>query len=226
MLGGAQAIKQPWRNTFAHLAGEHWDAVAERFSDIDIIRFLQQQPLALLNTMIERGLNAPLASSAGRLFDAVAASLGIHRQEIDFEAQAAIMLEQQATTVFEHEAGHYPFDLHPQADGLVQLHWSRMWFALLQDIQSGCTTAVIAARFHRTLIQAVVSLASRLCQQHALDHVVLSGGVFQNQLLRRGVTDGLRCRGLHVLIPQHTPVHDGGLALGQAVIAAARSLHE
>jgi len=226
MLGGTQAIKQPWRNTYAYLAGDHWDAVANRFGDTEIIRFLQQQSLTLLNTMIERGLNAPLASSAGRLFDAVAASLGIHRQAIDFEAQAAIKLEQQATTVFEHEEGYYPFDLYPQADGLVQLHWSRMWFALLEDIQRGCDSAVIAARFHHTLIRAVVSLATRLCQQYGLDHVVLSGGVFQNKLLRRGVADGLRRRGLHVLIPQRTPVHDGGLALGQAVIAAARSLYE
>jgi hydrogenase maturation protein HypF len=223
MLGGAQAIKQPWRNTLAHLAGSHWEAFVSQFGDTDIIRFLQQQPLAVFNKMIQQGLNAPLASSAGRLFDAVAASLNIHRHSIDFEAQAAIMLEQHASTAFTQETVHYPFGLNHRADGVLQLQWSPMWFALLRDIQLGCANTVIAARFHRTLIQAVTSVAGSLCQQHGLDHVVLTGGVFQNQLLRHGIAEGLRHRGLHVLIPQHSPTHDGGLALGQAVVAAARS---
>ena len=92
------------------------------------------------------------------------------------------------------------------------------------DLDQGVEAAIVAARFHQGLVQAVVQTAWALADEHALDTVVLGGGVFQNRLLLEGVSETLRERGLRVLSPERLPANDGGLALGQAVIAAARRL--
>ena len=111
MLGGSQAMREPWRNTLAHLMSSFgWDEVRDRYPDLDIIRFLETQPLAGFRTMAEKGLNSPLASSCGRLFDAVAAAIGVCRERASHEGQAAIELESLATAEFHRQAPHaYPY---------------------------------------------------------------------------------------------------------------------
>ncbi|HXH73204.1 MAG TPA: hypothetical protein VNI58_10355 [Mariprofundaceae bacterium] len=221
MPGGAQAARQPWRNTLAHLYACGWDDMAERFGDTEIMRFLSGKPLPTLFAMLARNLNSPPASSAGRLFDAAAASVGIHRDQIEFEGQAAIMLEKLATSVWPQEADSYPFELLPD-DDIIRIGWQPLWQALLADLQRGEPAAHIAARFHRTLIDAVTCLTLKLCHDRGLATVAISGGVFQNRLLREGVTHTLAAAGLTVLVPERIPAHDGGLAFGQACVAAAR----
>ncbi len=218
MPGGAQAMRQPWRNTFAHLLDAlGWEPVAADYADLDIIRFLNEQPLATMRTMIDKGLNSPLASSAGRLFDAVAAALGVCRESAGFEGQAAIELEALAAPQFKQQADFaYGFGLQDDC-----LSWAPLWSALLADLHNGVEPAIVAARFHQAVARAVTETAGRLCTEHGLQRVVLSGGVFQNRLLLERVSRRLRDQGLEVLSPVSVPANDGGLSLGQAVIAAA-----
>jgi len=219
MIGGAAAIREPWRNSMAHLL-PIWDQVCEQFSDVDIVRFLQKKPVSTLNSMVDTGLNAPLASSCGRLFDAMAAALGLHRENVAFEAQAAIALEQLATPCFENVCEPYFIQLD-EGDCKV-LNWQLMWLEMLADIQKGVEPAHIASRFHHTLILALTHVAMELRAQHGFESVALSGGVFQNRLISTYLPRVLASQGFKVLQHRQVPAHDGGLALGQAMIAAAR----
>lgn len=218
MLGGAQAIGEPWRNTFAHLlVSLGWERVSKDYSQLDIVDFLNQRPLANLQIMARKGLNSPPASSAGRLFDAVAAALGICREHAAFEGQAAIELEALAAAHFDAQADFaYGFERQNTC-----LSWAPLWSALLRDLADNVSAGVIAARFHHTLVNVVVETAKDLSRQHNLHTVVLSGGVFQNRLLLARSSLLLRAQGLSVLSPAATPANDGGLSLGQAVIALA-----
>ncbi|MCP4701726.1 MAG: carbamoyltransferase HypF [Gammaproteobacteria bacterium] len=216
MPGGIQAIREPWRNTFAHLLNAlGWKRVAEDYAGLDIVRFLNSKPLKILQTMIQKRLNSPLASSAGRLFDAVAAAVGICREFAGYEGQGAIELEALAAEHFVQQSDFaYGFELK---DG--RLSWAPLWLALLEDLSKGVAPGVIAARFHHAVAFAVAETAGRLCCQHELHTVALSGGVFQNRLLLERTSLLLRDQGLTVLAPIETPANDGGLSLGQAVIA-------
>jgi len=220
MLGGAQAIREPWRNTFAQLMYvSDWQQIAEDHADLDIIRFLKDKPLATLQTMAKRGLNSPLASSAGRLFDAVAGALGVCRESAGFEGQAAIELEALASIHFVQQADFaYGFELKHGC-----LSWAPLWSALLKDLGDGVSPGVIAARFHHCVASAVTETAGRLCSLYDLKTVVLSGGVFQNCLLLERTSYLLRDQGLNILSPIATPLNDGGLSLGQALIGMVSS---
>jgi len=224
MLGGAQAMREPWRNTWAHLhCAFGWETLRDRYPQLDIVRFLQTKPLDGLQTMVERGINSPMASSCGRLFDAVAAAIGVCRDRVSHEGQAAIELESLAAAEYYQEAQTgYPYDLDYEEGGIRTLGWRRLWEALLVDISRQEASATIAARFHRGLVQSVAGSARVLCREFSIDTVVLGGGVFQNRLLLEGVSRALKESGVHVLSPEKVPANDGGLALGQAAVAAAR----
>ena len=224
MPGGTQAVREPWRNTLAHLfLAFGREQLRERYADLDIVRFLETRPLDSLQTMIGKGLNSPLASSCGRLFDAVAAVLGVCRERVSHEGQAAIELESLAAPEFHREAPRaYPHELHEE--GMRTLGWRPLWVALLEDDRRGVAAATIAARFHQGLVQAIAASARTLCREHGLETVVLGGGVFQNRLLLEGLGGALRGAGLRVLSPEKVPANDGGLALGQVAVAAARLL--
>ncbi len=221
MPGGAQAMREPWRNTLAHLLQlPDWPQLAKRYAHLEILRFLQQQPLGTLQTMIRKGLNSPPASSAGRLFDAVAAALGVCREQAGYEGQAAIELEALATLHFSSETGNgYNFDWR---DG--ELQWAPLWRGLLADLDQGVPIGMIAARFHHGLANAVGTTATNLAKEHGVETIVLSGGVLQNRLLLERLSQLLREEGLQVIAPQKTPANDGGLSLGQAVVALATSV--
>ncbi len=222
MPGGGKAMLEPWRNTFAQLASHgDWQDLMDRYASVDIIRYLNGKPLHNLAAMIDKGVNSPLASSCGRLFDAVAAAIGICRDAVSHEGQAAMMLEAAAADVWHEQYAHaYPFQLIHAGDLLV-LHWAPLWGSVLADLELGVERNVIAARFHHGLAGAIIEVCGRLVDMHDLETAVLSGGVFQNRLLLEGVAQGLRALPLRVLSPRHLPANDGGLAFGQAVIAAA-----
>ncbi len=221
MLGGVQAIHQPWRNTLAHLFDSMgWEKAMAHYGQLEIIRFLGKKPLAALRTMAQKGVNSPLTSSAGRLFDAVAAALGVCRESVGYEGQAAIELEALAKTSFVTEEGFgYRYELCRDS-----ISWKPLWPALLNDLGKGLPRSVIAARFHHGVVSAVVDVAALLCAQQGTGTVVLSGGVFQNQLLLERSSELLRRVGLRVLSPRLVPTNDGGLSLGQAAVAAARGV--
>jgi hydrogenase maturation protein HypF len=222
MIGGNRASCEPWRNTYAHLHAIGWQRVQNEFANTEVVLRLKQKPLKTLDSMMEKRLNAPLASSTGRLFDAVAAALGICFESASYEGQAAIELEAIASQVFDDEQSNaYPVDVN-NGSGCFVISWESMWFALLQDLKTGVAKTVIAARFHHGLVQSIARQVIAISIQHSVKNIVLSGGVFQNRLLLEALVEVLSHRSLSVLYPQTLPANDGGLSLGQAVIAACR----
>jgi hydrogenase maturation protein HypF len=208
MPGGSAAIRQPWRMTAAYLDTDPRDA------ELDVIR-RNQDRWAAVTAMARRGVNAPLTSSAGRLFDAAAALLGV-RDAINYEGQAAVELEQLADPA---EAGAYPAGVeagHPfRLRGVDLLH------GVIEDLTAGVPAPVIAARFHNGVAAMIEAGCLLLRDRHGLGTVALSGGVFQNSLLLRAAVSRLEARGFRVLVHSRVPCNDGGISLGQAVVAAA-----
>jgi len=213
LAGGDTAIRNPWRMALAWLdeLGLPWDegipAVAETAVDV---RAVFQRQLAA-------GVNTARTSSVGRLFDAAAAMCGI-RMTVNYEAQAAMEFEARADMRI---SGRYPFEF---ADDVLDP--APMFSAMLADIRGGVTTDAIAARFHRGLAAAVVMLCTQIGKETGIKQVALSGGVWQNMTLLSETVAMLDQAGFEVLFHQKVPANDGGLALGQAVIAAARLANE
>lgn len=216
--GGAQAIRQPWRMAAVYL----WQTYGNDFLGLDIPFVAQAKgdsPLAarwrLLERMIERNLNSPPTSSLGRLFDAVAALLGL-RAEVVYEGQAAIELEMRAAPVKEG----YPFDITATAPARLDVR--PVIRAVVADVQAGTPLPLIAGRFHHTIAELLVAACVQARERHGLRQVALSGGVFQNRLLLEGVLSRLEARDFAVYTNRLVPPNDGGLSLGQAAVAAAR----
>jgi hydrogenase maturation protein HypF len=224
MVGGVQAIREPWRNTYAHLlAGPGWSEFVENFSALELYRYLNTKPLRTIDRMLETGLNVPLASSCGRLFDAVAAALGLCADHALFEGQGAMELEALAETWQENEPP-YNFAVSENTNGLLYLESLPMWLALLKDLERQTPVARMAVRFHHGLARAIRDMVARIRSTSSLDTVALTGGCFQNKLLLEEVVRLLKADGLSCLLHAKVPSNDGGLALGQAAIAAARHI--
>ncbi|MBN9121101.1 MAG: carbamoyltransferase HypF, partial [Planctomycetes bacterium] len=216
MPGGEKAIREPWRMAAAHLA----DA-GVGFAPPGA-RVLQPQ-LVSVRAMIERRINTPLTSSAGRLFDAVASIAGV-RDAVSYEGQAAVELEALATET-EPEAS-YPFAIEDGSGGEppepVRVVDTRpLVLAAARDAESGVGAARVARRFHTTLVEIVAAVCGRVRAETGLDGVVLSGGVFLNALLASETGARLARDGFRVYRHRLVPPNDGGLALGQAAVAAA-----
>jgi hydrogenase maturation protein HypF len=196
-----------------------------------LYRFLQTKPRALLDGMIAREVNSPLASSCGRLFDAVAAAVGICRERAVYEGQAAIEFEalvDARTLADEDERCGYPFAISLQpSSNLSYVDPLPMWRALLDDMVEDTPVPVIAARFHQGLASVIARMADKLRQhdpnREPISTIALSGGVMQNRVLLELLIARLEALGVRVLTHAVIPANDGGLALGQAVIAAART---
>ena len=231
MAGGAQAVREPWRNLYAHLmAGMGWVRLSADFAELELYQSLADRPRATIDAMIENGINAPLASSCGRLFDAVAAALGVCFERQGYEGEAAARLEalvDERTLREEDDARAYPFGVDDRDEnGLAILKAQPMWDALLGDLTRKVPVPVIAARFHKGLAKAVVAMAKKLARRDdeaspRFDTVALTGGCFQNRVLFEDVHRRLEAEGFRVLSHSRVPANDGGLALGQAAVAAA-----
>ncbi len=212
MPGGDAATREPWRMAASHLQAAFVDEVPE----LDVVR-RQGERWGQVLSVARAGLNSPLTSSAGRLFDAVAAILGL-RDTVTYEAQAAIELEQVADL---DERGTYALAVEGE-----RVDVGALVRAVVQDLRAGVGVPVIAARFHQALADVVAAVCARLRDEHALDTVALSGGVFQNGLLLARTLDGLEGHGFTVLTHRQVPCNDGGISLGQAAVAAARLQRE
>ncbi|MFM6580015.1 MAG: carbamoyltransferase HypF [Dolichospermum sp.] len=227
MIGGEQAIYQPWRNTFSQLInGFTWEEITEKYSDLEIIKFLETKNPKLLNQIIEKGINSPLTSSVGRLFDAVASAIGICREQCSYEGQAAIEMETIANInkLNNHKENvNYSFKLEKSAN-IYYINTSSIWREILNDIKQEISPSEIAGKFHEGLANTIVTTVKKLQQEHQFQQVVLTGGVFQNQILLQQVKMGLEELKINVLNHSIVPTNDGGISLGQAVIAAARYL--
>ena len=223
--GGAQAMREPWRNALAQLwgiLGDRLQSVLPRLSDD-----WKTLPVGAVEQMLRRGIHCPTASSTGRLFDAVAAILGLCVSRQHFEGQAALALEARTDLAQCHDESDRAYPLQAARDCAPWVIDPRpMWHPLLRDLEDNTPKDVIAARFHAGLARAFAEAAIRLARQQGLDHITLSGGVMQNRLLLPLMQEKIEAAGLKTLIHRQAPANDGGLALGQAVIAAARTLQE
>jgi hydrogenase maturation protein HypF len=212
--GGDLAIKEPWRTGLALL--DHldipWDpalppvAYAQSLEEI----LPGVKPIDALQNQLEAQTNTPLTSSMGRLFDAVAALLGV-RQTISYEGQAAIELEALADPT---ETGIYPLEISPENI----INPAALIAQLIADLQRGENIPTLSARFHTTLAALVTEIAQRAKKSYGLERVALSGGVWQNMSLLKKSIKSLSLAGFQVLTHQQVPPNDGGISLGQAVI--------
>ncbi|GAA5066601.1 carbamoyltransferase HypF [Roseibacterium beibuensis] len=208
LIGGDAAQRDPWRNLLARLdAAGLYDLADE---------MLRGPDLALARAAAARGINAPLSSSAGRLFDAFAAALGLVAGSQSFEGEAAMRLETLARRAPDGFGAPYPFDLCGN-----QIDPAPLFHAFAKDRADGIAPEVMAARFHAGLAQAFCGLARREVEAGRAAAVALSGGCFQNATLLSLCAEALA--DLPVLLHHETPANDGGLALGQALVAAAQA---
>ena len=211
MPGGQAAIREPWRMAAAWL-DEAFDGAPPQVA----VARRNAKRWEVIRQMARGGTNAPLTSSAGRLFDAVAALAGV-RDAITYEGQAAIELEQRADPA---ERARYPL---PVVEGdPVVLDAAPLIRAVVEDLAAGATPGRISARFHEGLAAGVVSACGAIRHRYGVGTVALSGGVFQNVRLLDRTVEGLEAAGLRVLRHRRVPANDGGISLGQAAVAAAR----
>jgi hydrogenase maturation protein HypF len=206
--GGDAAVREPRRSAVALLAATRGERAFDALP-ADAFAATEREALA---RMLGTGLQAPVTTSAGRLFDGVAALLGL-RLRSEFEGQAAMQVE-FAADVSEH--GAYPLPLVP-GEGRLLLDWEPTLAALLSDRDAGVPVPVVAARFHAALASGIVAAAKAAGEPR----VALSGGCFQNRLLREQVRRGLASAGFEVLVHREVPCNDGGIALGQVAVAGA-----
>ncbi len=223
--GGERAIRQPWRMAAIYLTQAYGDAfLALRHP---FIRQLDLSTWRTLAQMSTRGINSPPTSSLGRLFDAVAALLGL-RNEVLYEGQAASELEVLARSALEYmvlsdDVQAYPFTIGEQTPAILDV--APMIRAIVEEMQQGVSASEIALRFHYTLAELFTQASVLARTRTGLQTVVLSGGVFQNRLLLTRVRERLEAQNFQVYINQRVPPNDGGLSLGQLAVAAARLSH-
>jgi hydrogenase maturation protein HypF len=192
-----------------------WEVMGEQAlerEDLAPVRALTNVEQNVLAQMLRRDFRSPVTTSAGRLFDGVAALLGLH-QTVSFEGQAAMALEFAADP---HERSGYPLPL--RGTGPIILDWEPLLDALLEDLRNGVPGAMMAARFHNALVESSVAVARAI----GAPQVALSGGCFQNRLLTERTAERLDQEGFAVLLHQQVPPNDGGISLGQVAVAAAQ----
>ena len=210
--GGDRAVREPFRMALAHLRG----ACGEWSQRLPPVREATSDELRVIARQIDGGLNAPMTSSVGRLFDAVASLLGV-RHRTRYEAQAAMELE---ALVDSSERGSYPVVLTGSEPVIIDS--GSIIRAIVADLERLIPASVIAARFHWTLAAAILENSIRIRQATGLNRVALSGGVFQNVTLLSRACRELEHAGFEVFTHRVVPANDGGIALGQVAVAQAQ----
>ena len=211
--GGDAATRRPYRIAISYLLSLLGEDALER--PLPFLNGVDSLEIDLIKKQIEKNINAPLTSSCGRLFDAVSALIGV-RGVIDYEAQAAIELEMIAD---QSETSSYPFSI-TERDGVATVQLYELFSAVVSDLGRGVSQGRISARFHRTLAQVIGQMCRRLSARTGINKVALSGGVFQNRLLLKLALASLEKAGLVAFTHCTVPANDGGISLGQAVIAS------
>ena len=213
--GGEIAIREPWRigaSLLRETFGETWLNTAEKIS------LALPQQLRAIDTVLASQINSPMTSSLGRLFDGVAAIIGI-RGKVTFEGQAAMELEATADST---NQSLLSYSIINQSD-ILKLDFGPAIRELVQQRLNGASPSSLAGAFHSTLIRSFVDMAKRLRRETNLDCVALSGGCFQNRLLLEGCISGLKEADFKVYSHHLVPTNDGGISLGQAIVAAAKA---
>jgi hydrogenase maturation protein HypF len=212
MPGSAAAIKEPWRMAVSYLRNAFGDGLWEL--DLPVLRQAGANKVRLMVEMANKRINSPLTSSLGRLFDGVAAICGL-RSRVSFEGQAAMELEMAAVG-----ESHAAYDYTWEEGTPFRILPASIVRGVVADVGQGLSTSAISVKFHNTLIRMFSDLCDRIRAQHGLGRVVLSGGVFQNARLLTGLIPSLETKGFEVFSHRQVPTNDGGIALGQVVVAA------
>jgi hydrogenase maturation protein HypF len=216
MPGGTAAIKEPWRMALSYLYHTYHEELMDL--DIDFLNSLDKKKVEVILKMMESGINSPLTSSLGRLFDGIAALIGV-RQRVKYEGQAAMELEM---AIEEDGDTFYPYGI-----GEDDPHWTFIHEPIIKgvvkDLQKGLSQGRISAKFHLTLLHMLSEICLRIRKKSGLNTVALSGGVFQNAFLMEGLSRRLHDQDFRVISHSKVPTNDGGISLGQAVIANALS---
>ncbi len=234
MPGGDKAIKEPWRmglsylyNAYQYNGGDKQsdDAFIDWMKDLPLMKSIGKNDILGVVNMIRRSINTPMTSSLGRLFDGVASLTGI-RQKVAFEGQGALELEQAMGDVdgLEETEG-YPFE-HNSEDGAILISTYPVIIQIRKDVLQGVSPREISLKFHSGLVRLLSSICREIQKKTNLNVVALSGGCFQNKYLVEKLTHSLEESGFTVLTHSQVPVNDGGLSLGQAVIAGKRFIAE
>ncbi|MFH1006023.1 MAG: carbamoyltransferase HypF [Candidatus Latescibacterota bacterium] len=218
MPGGAMAIREPWRMAVSYL----FSIFGESFSGIQVpfVRRLDQSRVDGLLIALQQGINCPQTSSAGRLFDAVAALIGV-RDHVHYEGQAAVELEQLVSRAC---TDSYPFSIQEGTPLIIDTEV--LFRGILEDLDNGASAGWIAAKFHNSLAEMIASVCVRIRANTGLDEVALSGGVFQNKLLLGLTAPLLEEHGFSVYTHHQVPSNDGGISLGQAAVAIRQTAQE
>ncbi len=210
--GGARAIREPWRMAVSYL----YQAYGEGLWDLSLplLERIDRAKIEILVRMIQKGINSPMTSSCGRLFDGVAAIIGL-RDTVAFEGQAAMELEM---TQSRENEGSYDFELLKSEETLQILPQSIIR-SVVEDVLQGASREQISRRFHRTLVEVLTRVCRILREERGLEKVALGGGVFQNRTLLTEMEARLSAEGFRVYSKSLIPSNDGGISLGQAVAA-------
>ncbi len=223
--GGDLAASQPWRMLLSYLCEyDLWQQYAANAQLPNALALIKERGGDVLARAIAAGINAPMSSSCGRLFDAIAAACCYFDESISFEGEAAMRLQSLLCNRWQ-DAEPYSIAVCENT-GLVELGTKTLWSQLLKDIELKKGAAHISARFHRALTDAIVKTTRILCARNRIDTVVLSGGVWQNSALFEATSAALHKAQVCVLSHRQLPANDGGIALGQALIASARHLND
>jgi len=215
MPGGAAAVKEPWRMAVSYLH----DVFGDAFMDLDlpILKEIDEKRIKIIVEMIQKKVNAPDTSSLGRLFDGIAAIIGI-RNRVSFEGQAAMELEMLAEKTIE---ATYDFDW--VSGDVHKVLFQPIIHGVANDMQKGVEPSKISGKFHSTLVRMFSELCGIIGKETGLNRVVLSGGAFQNSFLLTGLIQTLTRNNFQVFTHTLVPPNDGGIALGQAMVAAANA---
>jgi len=219
MPGGEKAVKEPWRMGVSYL---YW-VYGEEFRNLNIefVRRIDRGRLDVILRMLRRGVNSPLTSSCGRLFDGIASLLGL-RDRVSFEGQAAMELEMQlwgkAESALTEES--YPFELREEKE-VILIPYRPIIRKVVEDLSRGAGRRVISLRFHNTLIELFLEVCRRIRERTGIEKVALSGGCFQNLYLLTRLWERLEGEGFEVYTHSQVPPNDGGISLGQVAVAAA-----
>jgi hydrogenase maturation protein HypF len=213
MPGSTAAIKEPWRMAVSYLK----DSFGKDFNNLNLpgLKEIESEKLTVVSEMITKGVNSPLTSSLGRLFDGVAAICGV-RNQANFEGQAAMELEMLAV-----ESDGLCYDYDWETADVLRILPAPIIRGVVTDILNKVPIGEISARFHQTLIHLFANLCEVIRSDRGLNRVVLSGGCFQNSILLSGMLRVLQSNQFEVFTHEQVPTNDGGIAMGQAVVAAA-----
>jgi hydrogenase maturation protein HypF len=217
--GGARAIREPWRMAVSYL----FQAYGEDLRDLPLplLKRIDRSKIEILVRMIQKGINSPLTSSCGRLFDGVASLIGL-RDTVAFEGQAAMELEMIQGRESE---GPYDFEVLRSQETL-QILPQPIIRGVVEDVRQGASREQISRRFHRTLVEVLTQVCRTLRDDRGLGKVALGGGVFQNRTLLTEMEARLRAEGFQVFSKSLVPSNDGGISLGQAVAAHYMRRHK